>query len=136
MKNLTTAIYGLLAGSTLTGLISARLYEDEAPPGTEYPYVVYSVIGQYKEKTFTEEYNNFRVQFSIFSTNEDATEIQDIYQAVEDLYDECAMTITGSRLLWMRLDNVTNVTEAGDNPDGTMTEKHVAVEFDVKTSLN
>ena len=51
MNNLMTAIYGELAGSTLTGLISGQMYQDKAAPGVDMPYVVFSIIGEYREKT-------------------------------------------------------------------------------------
>lgn len=137
MNNLMVAIYGKLAGSTLAGLISGRMYQGKAAPGAAMPYVVFSPVGEYREKTFHEVYVNTRVQFAIYTAGEDAPSVgQAIYQAIIDLYDECALTITGSTLLWMRHDNTIPMINTGENPEGTGITPEIVAEFDVRESLN
>ena len=137
MNNLMVAIYSKLAGSTLTGLISGRMYQGKADPGAAMPYVVFSPVGEYRDKTFHEEYVNTRVQFAIYTAGDDAPSVgQAIYEAIIDLYDECALTIIGSTLLWMRIDNTNYFYSSGDNPEGTGVVPQIVAEFDVRESLN
>jgi hypothetical protein len=102
MKNLSKAIYAKLAGSALNTSIGGRLYKARAIADATYPYVVYTIVYVSPEKTFTEDYEDALVQFSIFSTASGTTEIEDIYTDLKALYDECSLSITGATLVWMR----------------------------------
>jgi hypothetical protein len=128
LNNLLTAIYGKLAGSTLTTAIGGRMYLDQAPDKPTFPYVVFFIVSSVPEKTFTEDLSETLIQFSIYSASSSATEISAIYAALKTLYDECSLTITGSNLVTMTEDMTTTT--------GTTTIKHWAVDFEVKTSLN
>lgn len=136
MNNLLTAIYGKLAGSTLTTAIGGRMYLDQAPDKPTFPYVVFFIVSSVPEKTFTEDLSETLIQFSIYSASSSATEISAIYAALKTLYDECSLTITGSSLVWMKETNLVTMTEDMTTTTGTTTIKHWAVDFEVKTSLN
>jgi len=136
MKNLATAIYSrATSGATLMGLVGSRFYEDEAVEGTQYPYIVYSIIDSPKDRTFTEIFRNTTVQFSIYSTSKSTTEVKDIYAELSSRFDECDLTITGSRLLWFREQNVLFTTEELATHSGTIV-RGCHVDFEVRTSLN
>jgi hypothetical protein len=136
MKNLTTAIYGKLSGSALETAIGGRLFKGQAPEGTDYPYVVFFVASDVPERTFTEDYENVIVQFSLFSIASGTTEIEDIYSDLKTLYDEQSFSITGSTLIWMRRSQAVFLVEDHTTPSGTQSVWHYAVDFDVKTSLD
>jgi uncharacterized membrane protein (GlpM family) len=136
LNNLLTAIYGKLAGSTLTTAIGGRMYLDQAPDKPTFPYVVFFIVSSVPEKTFTEDLSETLIQFSIYSASSSATEISAIYAALKTLYDECSLTITGSSLVWMKETNLVTMTEDMTTTTGTTTIKHWAVDFEVKTSLN
>jgi len=136
LNNLLTAIYGKLAGSTLSTAIGGRMYLDQAPDKPTFPYVVFFIVSSVPEKTFTEDMSETLIQFSIYSASSSATEISAIYAALKTLYDECSLTITGSSLVWMKETNLVTMTEDMTTATGTTTLKHWAIDFEVKTSLN
>jgi hypothetical protein len=135
MKNLTTAIYGKLSGSSLSTLIGDRLFKGRAPENTEYPYVVFFVVSDVPDLTFTEDYEDILLQFSLFSSTSSTTEIEDMYAALKSLYDECALTITGATLVWMKRANSQFMVEDHETPSGTSQVYHYAVDYDILTSL-
>lgn len=128
MKYLTTAIYAKLSGSLLDTDIGGRLYKGQAPQGAEYPYVVFSIISDIPEKTFTEDYENVLIQFSLFSDEEGSAEIEDMFAHLKTLYDECSLTITSSTLVWMKRQNAIQIK------DDDVWIYHV--DYEVLTSLN
>jgi len=104
MKALRNAIYAKCAGSALDTLINGQIYYGKAPFGTRFPYVVFSRMAGYPGFTFTEEYDFPTIQFSAFSaTPTSSNEVHDIAEAIKSLYNECSLTISGSTLIWMRL---------------------------------
>lgn len=134
MKALTKAIFDKAGRSTFSGLIGGRLYEDFAPPRTDYPYVVFSVISSPKEKTFTEVFRNTLVQFSLFSSSTSSTEIKDIYEALSELYDECSIpNIANKNLLRMYETNFIASAEEHTTATGDVTVRFYAVDYEILT---
>lgn len=136
MKELTTAIWGKLSGSTLAGYISNRLFKGRAPDDADYPYAVYMVVTNTPERTFTEDFENTTIQFSLFSISSGTTEIENMYSALKGLYDEQPLTITGSTLVWMRRDNAVFSVEDHAVVGGTQRVWAYHVDFSVKESLD
>ena len=137
MKNLTTAIWGRLSGSTLSGYISNRLLKGQAPEDTAFPYSVYFVVTNTPERTFTEDYRNVIVQFSLFSSESGSTEIENMAAALEALYDEQPMTVTGSTLIWMKLTSTTGANKEDHiTPSGTQSVWVVHSDYEIMTSLD
>jgi hypothetical protein len=136
VNNLLTAIYSKTAGSALSDAVGGRMCLDEAPEGTDFPYIVFSIVSAVPEWTFTEEFANVVIQFSIFSTSQSAAEITDIYGHLVDLFDDSTFSITGSTLVWCRRQNLVTRVEDIATPSGTQIVKHWAVDFEIRTSLN
>ena len=136
MNSLLTAIMTKTAGSALSAAVGGRIYLDEAPEGTEFPYVVFFVVSAVPEKTFTEEYADSLIQFSLFSTSQSAAEITAMYADLKSLFDECSLTLSGSTLVWMKLANLATNPEEITTRAGTVGCKHWAADFEIKTSLN
>jgi len=65
MNNLLSAIMTKLSGSALYNDVGGRIFLDEAPEGTEFPYVVFFIVSDVPEKTFTEDFENIIIQFSL-----------------------------------------------------------------------
>jgi hypothetical protein len=137
MKALTTAIFGKMSGSDFANDIGGRLYKAQSEDDAAYPYAVYMVVTGMPERTFSERYENVTVQFTLVSAASGSTEIEDMFTHLKALYDECALTISGSTLVWMRLENYT----------GAMKEEHATLtgsqfvwvihaDFEILTSLN
>ena len=134
MKNLSTAIYGKLSGSTLESLIGGRMTKGRAKQGWEYPYVVYSIITGNPEYTFTETFEDSTYQFSLFSALSSTDEIEDMYTALKALYDEAAMTVVGSIWYhWMKRVNATLIAEEHTTKAGTIEVWHYAVDYGIQT---
>lgn len=131
MKNLTKAIFSKASGTKFLSLIGGRLFEDFAEAKTQYPYVVYSVISAVKEKTFTEAYRNVLVDFSIYSSKKDSSEIKDIYEQLSALYDECRLAPSAGIILRMYETNVVTNVEDVTTTEGTTTVRHWAVDYEI-----
>ena len=135
MKNLTTAIFSKLAGSLLYTDIGGRLFKGRAPEGTVYPYAVFFLVSDMPDKTFTEDYEDCIIQFSLFSEASSSGEIEDMFTHLKTLYDEKPMTIKGSTLVWMKRQNASLMMEEHTTPNGTVDVWHYAVDFNVLLSL-
>ena len=136
MLNLTTAIYGRLAGSTLATAINSRMFKGQAPEGTTYPYVVFFVITNMPEKTFSEDFEDTVVQFSLFSTASSTLEIENLYSYLKTLYDEVPFSVTGSTLVWMRRGTTVFQVEDHTTPTGTQRVWAYHCDFEILTSLD
>lgn len=142
MTYLTTAFYSLFTAAPggvhndFYNALAGRLYENEAPAGIEFPYAVYQIISSVKEKTFFEVYKNTILQLSIFSTAEDSGEVKAAYGYASALYDECALSITSSKLVWMKEINLMTMRDEITTPEGTAKIWHYAIDFEIKTSLD
>jgi hypothetical protein len=136
MNNLLTAIATKIAGSTLSNDVGGRIYLDQAEQGAQLPYIVFFIVTDVPSHTFTEDFEDVLIQFSMFSASEGATEITTMYGHLKALFDECALTITDSTLVYMRRQNLTTMVEDFTTADASETVKHWAVDYSIMTSLN
>lgn len=135
MKALTTAIYAKASGSAFSTAIGGRLYKGRAPDGAVYPYVVYMVISETPDPTFSDDLENVLVQFSIFSSASSSGEAEDIYALLCALYDNCALTITGETMIYMQRQVATPMVEDHVTVSGTLEVWHYAVDYAVLTRV-
>lgn len=133
MNNILAAIMTKISGSSLSADVGGRIFLDAAPDGTEFPYVVFFIVDSPKDRTFTEEFRNTLIQFSLFSISEGATEITTMYNHLSDLLDECSLSITSNTLLWCREQNLTTSIDEITTPSGTSKVKHWAVDYELRT---
>jgi len=136
MKNLLAAIMTKVSGSSLSSDVGGRIYLDQAPEGCEFPYAVMQIVSDVPDHTFTEDFENIIIQFSLFSSSSGATEITGMFADLKTLFDECSLTITGSTLVWMKRTNLTTMVDDITVSDGTQQVRHWAVDYEVMTSLN
>ncbi len=138
MKNLLAAIMSKITTgpSNLYNDVGGRVFLDQAPEGTEFPYIVFFVVSNVPDKTFSEDFEDVTIQFSLFSASLGVNEIATIYDDLKSLFDGCALTITGYTHIWMREENLTTIVEDITTPEGTTTVKHWAVDYNIKISLN
>jgi len=135
LKNLLTAIFGKTAGSTLSTSVGGRIFLDEAPADSEFPYAVFQVVNTSPERTFTEDFEETSIQFSIYSDSLSATEISTIQGYLDSLFDEgSTFAVTGSTLIWMRRNNTVTMTDNITTDSGTFTLRHWATDFDILVS--
>ena len=136
MNNLLTSLATKISGSALSTDVGGRVYLDQYPademPPT-YPYIVYFIVSDVPEKTFSEEFENILLQFSLFSASPGAAEITTMYTHLKALFDECAFNITSSILVWMKRTNLTTTVDDITVSDATQTIKHWAVDYEIMT---
>ena len=134
---LCTAIYTrFLTDNGFKDSVNGKLFENDAPDGTEYPYAVYTIVAAPKDRTFTEEFTNTLIQFSLFSANMDSAEIKNMYDSLTELFDDCQLSLDNSNHLWMAEENlITDITEE-TTPDGTREVRVYHVDYDILTCLN
>ena len=134
MLNLTTAIYGKLSGSALEAHIGNRMFKGRAPEGTEFPYIVYEVVADVPIKTFTEEFEDITIQFSLFSSKFGTTEVENMFTDLKALYDECAMTVADTIWFhWMKRQNASLAADIVTAPSGAISIWHYIVDYDILT---
>ena len=101
MKTLFTGIYNLFVTGPY-GFVPAiylampgKLYLNEAPQNTTFPYIVYYVEGNDYDYQFVEDFEDFIIQFNIFDDKASASNITDYFEKLKDLYDWSIPTVTG-----------------------------------------
>jgi hypothetical protein len=115
------------------------MFLDEAPADAEFPYIVYFIVSANLDKTFSEEYIDTMIQFSLFSAASGVAEISKMYIDLKDLFDEQEFEIDGSTLIWMKLVNMTTSIESlttGNQPPATAGQtgiRHWSADFELKT---
>ncbi len=132
MKNLTTAIFGKLAGSTLETDIGGRLYKGEVPEGAEFPYVVFFVVNDIPEYPGGKTIEQVLLQFSLFSSASSSTEIEDMLTHLRALYDDVVLTITGNTEIFFIRGNMTTMRDEITTPEGTVGVWHYSQEYEIQ----
>jgi len=137
MKALSTAIYAKAAAATaFWAAIGGRLYKGKAPAGAVYPYVVYKMVYDNTANTFAESLEDCLFQFSIFSSDNSSSQVEDLFTALKSVYDECSLTVTGSTFLHMLRQQATLFEDELPNPNGTGWVWHYAVDYNIMIQRN
>jgi len=118
MNALYTAIYNLFKATPHNDFYNAvnGLYLHKAPQGTDYPYCVYFPVSATNDLDFTDEKENFLVQFNIFSQSNSASEAGDILGYLKDLYDNCSLNVSGWNPLKFQRDFVIPFNDLEQEP--------------------
>ncbi len=98
MNGLFKAVWERFSATTGSGFyndISGRLYHNIAPQQATFPYCVYFSISDLDDLDFSDEYEDFIIQFNIFSQNNSALEAGELLESLKDMFDNCDMTVTG-----------------------------------------
>ena len=131
MNNLFTAIMTKTVSSNLSSDVGGRIYLDEAPQEAEYPYIIFFVVSDVPNDTFTESLDDIAIQFSLFSESQGAGEITGIYNDLIALFDNCDLSITGYSHIWMVRQNLTTMVEDITTASGLSRVKHWAVDYSI-----
>ena len=102
MNSLFQGIYNHFSANTTTGFyndVSGRMYLGQAPQGAVFPYCVYFSVSDIDELDFSEEREDFLLQFNIFSQNNSALEAGNLLESLKTMFDNCSLTVTGWRHL-------------------------------------
>lgn len=131
MNALFTATMTKISGSALSSDVGGRIFLDQAPEGTEFPYIVFFIVSSVPEDTFVKDIENTIIQFSIFSASAGATEITTIYGHLKALFKDAKLTVTGGVNVALEQENLATMLEDITTPSGTETVKHWAVDYSI-----
>jgi hypothetical protein len=131
MQNLLAAIMTRCAGSALSTDVGGRIFFDEAPEGSEFPYVVFRIVASSPQDTFKDAIEDTLVQFSLFSISEGAAEITAMYADLMALFDWSAITVTGGTCIWVVRQGLMPMFDDITTPAGTVGVRHWAVEYSI-----
>ena len=102
MQVLFTGLYNkYLSNAALKAAITG-FYFTEAPQDAAMPYVVYNLVSNVPDWTYTEDMENSLIQFSIFDDHSSSTTINDIYEKLTALFDWCVLTVEGYSHIYMK----------------------------------
>ena len=133
MNNLLTAIMTKLTGSALSSDVGGRIFADEAPDGAPFPYVIFLIISDVPDNTFTDDLHEILIQFSLYSTSSGLAEITDMYADLKALFDDCTLAITSTTFLFMKRQSMTTMFDAITTPAGEVGVRHWAADYIIKT---
>lgn len=85
----------LTAVKTACAVTGLPLYFGIAPQGTAMPYCVYSLISGWPEWTFEEDFENFRLQFSVFDESTSAVSTVNFLTGIKTKMDGNLITVAG-----------------------------------------
>lgn len=103
MNALRTGIYTIF--NTVNDFntdISGRLFFTDAPDGTELPYGLFFYVSDTDDDTFTENFRDVYVQFSLFSGASSPAEILDLDLHLTALFKDKVFAVTGWTVISMR----------------------------------
>jgi len=87
MKTLFQAIYATYEASDLAASLTG-LYNTQAPADAVFPYSVYTLVSNVQDFTFTENFEDCLVQFSLFSdVMSDSTQVCDLFELLKTAFD-------------------------------------------------
>jgi len=98
MNVLFTAIinyFKLVPASGFYAAIGGRLYLNKAPQQATFPYCVYFVYADDNNPDFTDDHEEFQIQFNIFSQNNSALEAGTLLAHLKTMFDDAALTVVG-----------------------------------------
>jgi hypothetical protein len=131
MKDLLTAITDKIktGPSALYSDVGGRVYLDQAPEGTAFPYVVLFIVSGVPTDNFTDQIDDIIIQFSLFSEVRGVTEISTMYADLKTLFDNVSLTISGYNMAWMKRENLMTMTEDNPTVNANTPIKHWAVDY-------
>lgn len=129
IDDLNTAIitqYNASEGATLRGLLTGGLWQwDEIPEEQPFPYIVFKIISDFRDDTFSTRIEAFRYQFSIFTSERNKLStngMKAIYEALITLYDKITLTVTSAQCVYFLHESTRDL----DTIDGIL---HRAIDF-------
>ena len=133
MKDLLAAIMTKTSGSALSTDVGGRIFEGVAPEESAFPYVVITIVTDYQVDTFKNKLEEVIVQFSLYSISQGLTEITTMFADLKTLFDDAALTITGSSQVIIYRENLTTMQDEFTTTQGTAWGRHWAVDYRIVT---
>lgn len=82
--------------------VSGRFYLEHAPQDVDWPYIVYNLVNDANDWTFSENYEDCAIQFNLFSEAASADEVGDMFTHLKTCFDDCALTVAAYTHLYMQ----------------------------------
>jgi len=96
MNTLFTAIYTKYLASGLPAAGMTGMYNTEAPAGAQFPYGVFTLVSDVPDWTFSEDFENCLVQFSLFSSHKTSpVEICSLFELLKTAFDFVDLAVSG-----------------------------------------
>jgi len=104
------------ADGTLSGAMTGGLSLLRAKQKPSYPYAVFFPAVQQPKDTFTEDIENFLIQFNIYDdpTEHSPTDIDTVKGYLWACFDDCLLTVSGYDHIFMQRRN-THFLDMGDS---------------------
>jgi len=109
MNSLFQAVYNRFSSTTGSGFyndVSGRMYLGHASQGATFPYCVYFSVTDGNDLDFSDEREDFLLQFNIFSQNNSSFEAGNLLESLKTMFDNCSLTVTGWRHLQFQRGNI------------------------------
>lgn len=87
--------------AALVAALTHGLHREKAPEGTQMPYGVIRNVNKSPFPTFTEDSEDFIVQFDIYDNDSKWSVIDNIVDKLETCFDDCVLTVTGYTCIHM-----------------------------------
>ena len=114
VKALFTAIVSKIANTPFYTAMGGQIYQGNAPQGATCPYCVFLLVSGVNDPQMSEPIDNCLVQFSLFDANSSAGPVCDNYELLKDVFDDCTLTITGYKSLFVQRENQRLIPEPED----------------------
>ena len=121
MKDLFTGIYAEFSSvpaSSFYTALSGRLYLEEAPQGTPFPYGTYGLVNNSADYNFTNRFEEATIDFNLYSdSTSGAVEITGLYEKLKEQFDDVNLTVAGYSELKFRRENAWLNKQPSDIPN-------------------
>jgi hypothetical protein len=87
MKEIFTALYSRFTASTALHAAVSDLYNTEAKEEAVFPYIVMSIVDNSPDTDSSQNWENYLVQFNIFSNSPSSQEIDNIFTLLKGVTD-------------------------------------------------
>lgn len=127
MKELFAGIFSHFnATNDFKTAVGGRLYPDEAPQEPTFPYSVYSIVDWDSDFDFSDDHEEFIVQFSCYSEEYSSpSQILDLFSKFIARFDDAKITVSG----WTVLKFQRKKPIVGK--DHEMQTRHFHVDYDI-----
>ena len=133
--SVSAAIMTKCLGSSLSDDVGGRIFCDEAPDETEFPYIVFFIVTNIQDDTFVEKLEEITVQFSLYSTSNGLSEITTMYSDLRSLFDGQLLNLSEDTCIWMVRQNLATMFDDITTPQGTVGLRHWAVDYSILVQL-
>jgi len=102
MQVLFQGIWNKFNGNAALKAAVTGMYLTEAPQTAVMPYIVYHLISNVADWTYTEDMENSLIQFSIYDNNSSSVNILSIFEKLKTCYDWVVLTVTGYSSIYVK----------------------------------